>query len=61
MVVELAIRENHKNHLLSLLSIKAANEDMEVKGLQDELKRAIAPMEQEDIAWVEKLAGVKVL
>jgi hypothetical protein len=60
MAIELEIRERQKNHLLSLLNIKAANEGNEVKGLQDELKRAIAPMEQEDIAWVEKLAGVKV-
>jgi len=60
MAATIEIRERQKNHLLSLLSIKAANTGT-VNGLQEEIKRAIAPMEQEDIAWVEKLAGVKAL
>ena len=61
MAVEIEIRERQKNHLLSLLNIKAANLDSTVKDLQEELKRAIASMEPEDIAWVEKLAYVKAL
>ena len=60
MVTEIEVRERHKHLLLALLNVKAAN-DGEVKGLEQEIKRAIAPMEQEDIAWVEKLAGVKAL
>ena len=60
MAVALEIRERQKNHLLSLLTIKAANAGV-VNGLQEEIKRAIAPMDQEDIAWVEKLADVKAL
>ena len=60
MAIAIEIRERQKNHLLSLLTIKSVNTEP-VKGLQEEIKRAIAPMEQEDIAWVEKLAGVKAL
>ncbi|MCL2421778.1 MAG: hypothetical protein FWD03_07975 [Defluviitaleaceae bacterium] len=60
MAIAIEIGERQKNHLLSLLTIKAANTGV-VNGLQEEIKRAIAPMDQEDIAWVEKLAGVKAL
>ena len=55
------IRERQKNHLLSLLRIKAANQDKVVEELDREIISAIAPMEQEDIAWVEKLAKVKAV
>ena len=55
------IRERQKNHLLSLLRIKALNPNLEIKGLQEEVVSAVAPMEHEDIAWVEKLANVKAL
>ena len=60
MATEIEVRERHKLLLLALLNIKAEN-DCEVKGLALEIKRALAPMEQGDIAWVEKLAGVKAL
>ena len=53
------IRERQKNHLLELLRIKAANQDKEVRELDRAIISAIAPMEQEDIAWIEKLAKVK--
>ena len=58
MGTELEIRERQKNHLMSLLIVKAANRDAVVNKLDEEITKAIAPMEQEDIAWVEKLAGV---
>ena len=61
MASMIEIRERQKNHLLSLLSIKAQNEGTVVKGLQEEIVRAVGPMEHEDIAWVEKLANVKAL
>ena len=53
------IRERQKYHLLSLLKIKKANSPNEVKGLSDELLNAVGVMEQEDVAYVEKLVGVK--
>ena len=55
------LREKHKMHLLSLLRIKSANQDKKVEELDKEIVTAIAPMEQEDIAWVEKLAGIKAI
>ena len=55
------IRERHKMHLLSLLKIKAANQGKVIEELDREIVSAIAPMEQEDIAWVEKLTNVKAL
>ena len=61
MAIALEIRERQKNHLLSLLIIKAANAGTVVNNLDEEITRAIAPMDQEDIAWVEKLAGVKAM
>ena len=61
MTIALEIRERQKNHLLSLLVIKAANPDKIINGLEEEITRAIAPMDQEDIAWVEKLAKVKAM
>jgi hypothetical protein len=42
MAIALGIRERQKNHLLSLLVIKASNPDIVVKGLQDEITCAIA-------------------
>ena len=55
------IRERQKNHLMSLLRIKAANKDIKVEELEREILFAITPMEHEDIAWVEKLACVKAI
>jgi hypothetical protein len=60
MAIALEIRERQKNHLLSLLTIKALNSGV-VHGLLEEIKRAITPMDQEDIAWVEKIAGVRAI
>ena len=55
------IRERHKFHLFSLLKIKKANEGLEIKELDEELKLAVGMMEQEDVAYIEKLVGVKAL
>ena len=60
MSTELEIRERQKNHLQELLELKKENEGMVVKGLDKALKRAVAGMSQEDIAWIEKLAGIGV-
>ena len=55
------IRERHKFHLYSLLKIKKANEGIEVKELGEALRMAVAMMEQEDVAYIEKLVDVKAL
>ena len=61
MRTELEIRERQKNHLEALLTIKLLNISSNVKGIDEAIKRAIVPMEQEDIAWVEKIVGVKAI
>ena len=55
------IRVSQKYHLISLLKIKKENEGYEVKWLDEALMGAVGVMEQEDVAYVEKLVGVKAL
>ena len=57
----LEIRVEHKRNLSMLLRIKKANLGSEVKELQKEIIAQVQIMEQEDVAYVEKLAGVKAL
>ena len=59
MATDLEIRERQKNHLGSLLKIKGSGN--EAKVLENEIKTAILGMNQEDIAFVEKITGVKAL
>jgi hypothetical protein len=59
MANAIEIRERHKSHLYSLLKIKKANRGIAVKELDEELNAAVAVMEQEDVAYVEKLIGEK--
>ena len=61
MASSLEIRDRHKFHLHSLLKIKKANAGSVVAELQEEIVLAVAVMEQEDVAWVEKVVGVKAL
>ena len=59
MSTELEIRIYQKNHLHDLLELKKDN--IVSSKLDDAIKRAIVPMNQEDIAWVEKVVGVKAM
>ena len=61
MSTELEIRERQKNHLQVLLELKRKNRDIHIEGLESALKTAVIPMNQEDIAWVEKIIGVNAL
>lgn len=61
MAIAIEIRERHKWHLNSLLIIKKANAGKSVPMLQEEINTAVALMEQEDVAWVEKIVGVKAI
>ena len=61
MASMLEVREKHRWHLSSLLRIKRANEGTLVVALQDEIVSAVALMDQEDVAWVEKLLNVKAI
>ena len=60
MASTLEIRDRQMQHLTSLLLIKRNNENTVVR-LDEELLRAIISMEQEDVAYVEKLVGVTAI
>jgi hypothetical protein len=61
MASTLEVKERQKHHLKALLTIKKLNEGTVVKGLQDKIEDAVAVMDQEDVAWVEKIVGVKAI
>ena len=61
MAIALEIRVNQKNHLTSLLNIKKANSHLKLEAIEDEIKRVVVVMEQEDVSYVEKIVGVKAL
>jgi hypothetical protein len=61
MASSIEVRERHKHHLKSLLNIKKINEGKDVPGLQFEIENAVAVMEQEDVAWVEKIVRITAL
>jgi len=61
MAMALEIRERQKNHLSDLLIIKKATVGQSIPALEDAILRAVIPMESEDVAWVEKLIGIKAI
>ena len=61
MAIALEIRERQKNHLMSLLNIKLANAPAKILAIDEEIKRAVVVMEQEDVSYVEKIVGIKAL
>ena len=61
MAIALEIRVNQKNHLTSLLNVKKANSHLKLEALDEEIKRVIVVMEQEDVSYVEKIVGIKAL
>ena len=56
MVSNTEIRVQQKGTLYELLIIKAINKKAgnKVEGLDNLIRKTIATMEQEDVAWVEK-------
>ena len=61
MANALEIRVNQKNHLSSLLRIKKANSHLKLEVIDEEIKTAVVVMEQEDVAYVEKIIGIRAL
>ena len=61
MAIALEIRVNQKNHLTSLLNVKKANSHLKLEALDEEIKRVVVVMEQEDVSYVEKIVGIKAL
>jgi len=55
------IRDRHRHHLNVLLTVKKANEGKPVAALQEKINDAVAVMDQEDVAWIEKIVGIKAL
>jgi hypothetical protein len=54
MASDTEIRANQANLYYVLLAIKAQNPDKDVVGLDEAVIRARVPMNETDIAWVEK-------
>ena len=46
--------------LYDLMVLKAMNQSLKIKGLNDAIIRAKAPMSKEQIAWVEALVKEKM-
>ena len=59
MAIALEIRDWQKRHLTSLLKIKRAGAGQAMPALTEELENAVAVMEQEDVAYCEKIIGIK--
>ena len=60
MAIELEIRDWQKRHLTSLLKIKRAGAaGQALQALIEELENAVTVMEPEDVAYCEKIIGVK--
>jgi len=61
MATPLEIRVNQKQHLGTLLRIKKANAGKQVAELQETIIEAVTVMEAEDVAYVEKITGIKAI
>ena len=53
--MSLEIRLLTKSHLYSLLEIRKLNKDSVVKGLNEEINRIMATMEQDDVKVVQRM------
>jgi len=61
MASSIEVRERQKHHLHVLLDLKKENTAGSVNGLQKKIEEAVAVMDQEDVAWVEKIAQVQAI
>lgn len=63
MSSELEIRERQKVYLKYLLNIKKANREANIPivHLDEVINIVLSGMNQEDIAWVEKLSDIKAI
>ena len=61
MATPIEITERQKHHLNALLTLKKDNANISVAGLQRMIQNAVAVMQQEDVAWVEKVVGIKAI
>jgi hypothetical protein len=61
MAISIEIKERQRHHLGALLNLKKDNANIVIVGLQQKINDAVVVMEQEDVAWVEKIVGVSAL
>jgi isocitrate lyase len=61
MASSIEVTERQKKHLCDLLRLKKDNSGIVINGLQRMIEDAVAAMSQEDVAWVEKITGVKAI
>ena len=61
MAYPIEIRERQRDTLSSLLELKKDNEGINIVGLDGKIRRAVAVMDGEDVAWVERVIGVKAI
>jgi len=61
MTTPLEISVNQRNLLGVLLRIKKVNQNATVPGLQEEITNAVSVMDEKDVAYVEKVYGIKAL
>jgi hypothetical protein len=59
MALSIEVKERHRHHLETLLTLKKENPNVVIVGLREALVRATAVMEREDILWVEEVVGIK--
>jgi hypothetical protein len=59
MANALELRDWQKRHLASLLKVKRSITGEIPAALTEELENAVVGMEQEDVAYCEKIIGVK--
>jgi hypothetical protein len=55
MATNLEIQREQRKILFMLLEIKGLNKDLTIKGLDRQIQAVRSEMNQEDVAWVEKM------
>ena len=61
MSTPMEITERQKFYLHALLTLKKENAGITIAGLDRLIENAVVVMNQDDVAWVEKVTGVKTL
>jgi len=57
MATNLEVQVEQKRRLYMLLTLKRENEGIRIKKIDDFIKATKAEMQQEDVAWVEKIVA----
>jgi len=57
MPTNIEVQVEQKKRLYNYLTLKKENSDLKIKGLNELIKATKAEMQQEDVAWVEKIVS----